>query len=510
MSPRSRVPVALLVPAIIGALIALLPIVYLFDVAFDRGIAAVVDELWRMRTLRLVVRSVGLTLAVTAAAVVIGTFTAWAVVLSGLRAGTFLLVVFSLSLAIPSYLSGFAWISWLPELSGFLGAFIVLSLVTYPFVMLPVAAAMRSIDPVQDEVARSLGRGPVSAFFGVTLGNVRGAITGGALLVALYTLSDFGAVAAMRYEVFTWVIYGAYRAGFNPARAAILSLVLVALALMLTWGETRARGASGPSRLGSGLARRPRHHLSPGFSALSIAVSVIVVALGVGVPVVSAISWLMRDSVSTLSTSRLVSSIVASFQIGIITSIATVLIALPVAIAAARYHNATTRWLERSTYVAHALPGIVIAISVVYIGIRTVPSLYQHLPLLVLAQVIVFLPLATASMRSAVELSTASVEEVARGLGANTLMTLARVTLPIAMPGILAAAAMTMLSSVKELPTTLLLRPTGVETLATSIWTYSSVSDYAAVGPYAISLIVLSAIPVAVLTATTSRVLRAS
>jgi iron(III) transport system permease protein len=369
---------------------------------------------------------------------------------------------------------------------------------------------MRSIDPVQDEVARSLGRGPVSAFFAVTLGNVRGALTGGALLVALYTLSDFGAVAAMRYEVFTWVIYGAYRAGFNPARAAILSLVLVALALLLTWGEMRARGATAPSRLGSGLARRQRHHLSPGFSALSIGVSVIVVALGVGVPVVSAVSWLMRDSERGLSTTRLVSSILSSFQIGVFTSLATVLIALPVAITAARYRTPTTRWLERSTYVAHALPGIVIAISVVYIGIRTVPSLYQHIPLLVLAQVIVFLPLATASMRSAVEQSTASVEEVARGLGANTFATLVRVTLPIAMPGILAAAAMTMLSSVKELPTTLLLRPTGVETLATSIWTFSAVSDYAAVGPYAIALIVLSAIPVAVLTATTSRVLRAS
>jgi iron(III) transport system permease protein len=500
----------LLVPAIIGALIALLPIVYLVDVALDRGLAVVVDELWRMRTLRLVGRSVGLTVAVTAAAVVIGTFTAWAVVLSGLRAGTFLLVLFSLSLAIPSYLSGFAWISWLPGLSGFPGAFIVLSLVTYPFVMLPVAAAMRAIDPVQDEVARSLGRGPVSAFFSVTIGNVRGAITGGALLVALYVLSDFGAVAAMRYEAFTWVIYGAYRAGFNPSRAAILSLLLVALALVLTWAELRARGASAPSRLGSGLARRSRHHLSPGFSALSMVVSAVVVALGVGVPVVSATTWVMRESERGLSSSRLMSSIVSSFQIGILTSLATVLIALPVAIAAARYRTATTRWLERSTYVAHALPGIVIAISIVYLGIRTVPSLYQQLPMLVFAQVIVFLPLASSSMRSAVEQSTASVEEVARGLGSGTWAMLVRVTLPIAMPGILAAAAMTMLSSVKELPTTLLLRPTGVETLATSIWTFSSVSDYAAVGPYALALIILSAIPVAVLTVTTSRVLRAS
>ena len=149
------------------------------------------------------------------------------------------------------------------------------------------------------------------------------------------------------------------------------------------------------------------------------------------------------------------------------------------------------------------LPGIVIAISIVYLGIRTLRPLYQEMPLLILAQVLIFLPLAVASMRTAIAMSTQSLEHVARSLGAGSMMTLLRVTIPLALPGIMAAGALSMLSSVKELPATLLLRPTGTETLATQIWKFSAVSDYASVGPFALAMILLAVVPVAVLTATT-------
>ena len=119
----------------------------------------------------------------------------------------------------------------------------MLTSVSYPFVYLPVAASLRRLDATHEEVARSLGRSPAQVAFGLTLRQVRPAATAGALLVALYVLADFGAVATMRFESFTWVIYGAYRAGFNPTRAAVLSLVLVALSLVLVYGESRARGA---------------------------------------------------------------------------------------------------------------------------------------------------------------------------------------------------------------------------------------------------------------------------
>jgi iron(III) transport system permease protein len=138
----------------------------------------------------------------------------------------------------------------------------------------------------------------------------------------------------------------------------------------------------------------------------------------------------------------------------------------------------------------------------VFVGIRVLKPIYQQLPLLIAAQVIIFIPLAVSSIRSSIEMSRSSVEDVARSLGSGNMATVFRVTIPLALPGILAAGAMTMLSSVKELPAALLLRPIGLETLATNIWKFSSVSDYSSVGPYALAMILLAVVPVAVLTAT--------
>ena len=502
MSSRTRAPFALVAPALVASVLSLVPVWYLFQTAFTSGFAAVVDELFQSRTLQLVLRSLLLMVTVTSASVVIGVFAAWVVARSPLRPRLLLIIAFSLSLAIPSYLAAFAWVSWIPGISGFLGAFIVLTFVCYPFVMLPVIASMDISDPMSEKVALSLGRTPFGVFRTVTLGQSRPAITGGALLVALYVLSDFGAVAAMRYEVFTWVIYGAYRAGFNPSRAAILSTVLLMAALVLTLIEARVRSTRDTFRLGSGVRRATNIQFGIPARIATITGAVLLVALGAGVPIWRAIYWTGFDSSNQVQWDVVISSIATSFGIGIVTSVVTALVALPIALLSARYRGRASQILEGSTYVAHALPGIVIAISIVYLGIRTLRPLYQEMPLLILAQVLIFLPLAVASMRSAIAMSTQSLEHVARSLGAGSMMTLLRVTIPLALPGIMAAGALSMLSSVKELPATLLLRPTGTETLATQIWKFSSVSDYASVGPFALAMILLAVVPVAVLTAT--------
>jgi iron(III) transport system permease protein len=155
--------------------------------------------------------------------------------------------------------------------------------------------------------------------------------------------------------------------------------------------------------------------------------------------------------------------------------------------------------VEASTFVTHSLPGVVVAISVVYLGIRLLRPLYQQWPMVVLAHVVLFVPVMVAAVKSSLEKSGRSVEEIAQSLGAGPVEAFFRVTMPLAAPGILAGAALTMLAAVKELPATLLLRPTGLETLSTEIWTHSSVSDYAAVGPYALVILLLAAVPTAVL-----------
>lgn len=496
---RRRPPLFVLAPAIAAAAVAVAPIWYLVDRALECGLDEVGRELWRRRTLDLVVRSITLAGVVTAASVVIGVIGAWLVVRSDLPGRRVVRVLLALPLAVPSYLAAFAWISWESDLAGFRGAALVLTLVSYPFVYLPAVAALAHLDPAQEEVARSLGRSRLDVALRLTLRQIRPAVTAGALLVALYVLSDFGAVAAMRYEVFTWVIYGAYRAGFNPSRAAILALVLVAVALVLVIGEARARGRAEAARLGSGTPRTPRPVPLGRATPLAWLFVVAVLAASIGFPVYRVLYWVTTFTSTAVDFGDVTSALGQTLWLALLASIAAIAAALPVGILAARHHSRVTSAIEGSTYVAHALPGIVIAISLVFIGVRLLRPVYQEVPLLLLGYVVLFLPLAVGSVRSSIEQSPARLEEVARSLGASQPAVVARVTAPLALPGIGAGVALVFLTTMKELPVTLILRPTGTETLATRLWQYTAVSDYANAGPYALALVIFAAIPSALL-----------
>lgn len=495
---RTRSSVPVLGFAFVAALISLVPLWYLGTQSLSQGVDAFLDELLQKRTLTLMWRSGVLAGSVTLASVIVGVFTAWVTTMSGIRGKTFFTIAFSLPLAIPSYLAAFAWVSWLPSITGFVGAFIVLTAACYPYVMLPVSAAMARLNPVHEDVARTMGRTSPQIFREIVLPQLRRPIASGALLVALYALSDFGAVAAMRHEVFTWVIYGAYRAGFNPTRAATLSLVLIAAAFALTFAESLVRGKdSGQAR---GSAARVRQHRRSLRSRVVIAsLSLAILTPAIGVPVVMIISWLNRTNTRGIDWSSVWTTTGQSFFNGSATAIVTLLLSLPVAWCAVRMRGRIASLPERLTYITHALPGIVVAISVVYVGIRVVRPWYQEIPLLIFGQVIIFLPVMVASLRAALEKTPVSLEEVAHSLGTNNWQTLLRVTLPIALPGIMAGSALTMLAAVKELPVTLLLRPTGMNTLSTRIWDYSSISDYATVAPYALAMLMLAALPTALL-----------
>lgn len=496
---RSRPPWFVLIPSTAAALVAVAPIWYLVDRAIERGWGEVADELWRDSTRDLIVRSVGLAVAVTASSVAVGVTAAWLVVRSDLAARRVLGVVFALPLAIPSYLAAFAWVSWRPGLAGFGGATLVLTSVSYPFVYLPAAAALRQLDPAQEEVARSLGRRRLDVATRLTLRQIRPAVSAGALLVALYVLSDFGAVAAMRYEVFTWVIYGAYRAGFNPSRAAILASVLVMVAMVLVVLEAKARGRAAQSRLGAGAARAGTSVSLGRGSVLAWTFVIAVIGVAIVFPVVRVLQWVATFESTDVVWSDVGRALTSTVSLAVVAGLTTVLIALPVGILAARHRSRTSAAIEGATYVTHALPGIVVAISLVFIGVRLLRPIYQETPLLLLGYVVLFLPLAVGSVRASIEQSSVRVEEIARSLGCRPMSVVWRVTVPLAAPGLAASGALVMLSTMKELPVTLILRPTETNTLATELWRFTSVSDYANAGPYALALVVFAAIPTALL-----------
>ena len=497
-----RPPAVLLIAATAVVAATLLPLIYLSERAFQRGASFVVSELGRPHTVTLVGRSVLLVVVVTAACVVLGV--GFAVLLSrtDLAYRRLLTIGLTLPLAMPSYLLAFLWVSLFPSISGFWGATLVLTLVSYPFVLFTTLAALTRVDPAQEEVARSLGLSSIVVLFRVTLRQARAAIAAGALLVALYVLSDFGAVAAMRYEAFTWVIYGAYRSGFNPSRAAVLSLVLMVFAVGLVLAERWARGLAA-ARVGSGTPRPPARARLGRWQPVAALPALVVISAGVIVPSIVLAGWLI-DAGLRWDAARWLSALGSTVWLSAVAAVVCTAAALPLGVLAARYRTGTTRALESASYVAHGLPSIVVAISMVAVGVLLLRPIYQQEPLLMLAYVVVFVPLAVGSIRAAIETVPPRLDEVARSLGRSPLRAFLSVTARSAAPGIASAAALVLLTCMKELPVTLLLRPTGTDTLATRLWNHSSVSDYAAAAPYAAALLVFAAVPTALLGAWSS------
>ena len=491
----TRPPLALVLPGLLAALTSIAPLAYLFDIASDRGLDFVWDEIWQQRTIELVARSLFLAASVSVVAVFISVPAAWLVTRGDIPFRSGWRVLLALPLAIPSYLAAFAWISWRPSMAGFTGAFVVLTLVTYPYVFLPVCAALSRLNPAIEEIAVIHGRGRSLQLILLAARQVRGSIATGALLVALYVLSDFGAVATMRYDAFTWVIYSSYRSGFNPSRAAILAIVLVLIALALLFGEKILRGQNESLLSARSVDANPRHRVSIKPVAIAFLSTIIVFALAF--PIWRVVTWVYRygseDSMADIATALWHSVFFSGLA-----ALAAIQLALPIGILAGRYPSRSTTLLEQSTYVTHALPGIVIAISMVFLGVRLLEPIYLRTPLLVIAYVALFLPVAVGSIRSAAEQIPDSLDEVSRSLGLSQWGIVRRVTLPLLAPGLLSAGALVVLAGMKELPATMLLRPTGSETLATRLWTYTSVSDYAGAGPYALAIIVFVSIPTAI------------
>jgi iron(III) transport system permease protein len=362
-------------------------------------------------------------------------------------------------------------------------------------VLLPVAAALRRMDPAGEEVARSLGLTAWQAFRRATLPQLRPALAAGGLLVVLYALSDFGAVSIMRFDAFTRVIYGSYRSSFDRTPAAVLGLLLVAVTLVIVWFESRTRRGASYSPVGRGGPRVAAPTRLGRARAAASLVPAVVAGAALGVPAAALVYWNVVGAQGGFPAGRLASAAGTTLAFAALGALVTTVLAVPVGVLAARRGGRLPQLLERATWAGHALPGIVVAFSLVFLSVRYAFPLYQRTPVLVLAYAVLFLPLAVGAVHASAAQSPPVLEEVARSSGARPLAVLRRVTLPLAAPGIGAGAVLVMLTAMKELPATLLLQPLGSATLATELWTETGVAAYSAAAPYAALLVLLSSVP---------------
>ena len=514
----------MLIPALIVGAALVLPPLYLAVRTLGGG-----QELWellfRPRVASILGRTILLVVSVSAASFAVALPLAWLTVRTDLPWRQAWAVISSLPLVIPSYVAGFVvvvalgprgmlqgalegpfGIERLPSIYGFTGAFLTLTLLSYPYVLLTIRAAMQRMDPAFEESARGLGLGPVATFLRVGIPLLRPAIGAGVLLVGLYTLSDFGAVSLLRYETFTWAIFTQYDSALDRTLGAGLSLALMVLALGWVGLEFISRGRNRYYSSSAGATRPPTVVSLGQWRWPSLGFCAAISLLSLGLPVGILVYWVVRGVAAGEPLDPVWEAARNSVYISALAALVATSAALPVALLSVRHPAGSSAWgvlsglLERLGYVSFALPGIAIALALVFFGANYAGFLYQTIGLLLLAYMALFLSPALGAVRAMLMQINPRMEDAARSLGSTPLGAFTSVTFPAARPGIMAGAALVFLLTMKELPATLLLSPTGFNTLATSVWAFTSEAFFARAAMPSLLLIVLSGVPLALMT----------
>jgi iron(III) transport system permease protein len=498
------------------ALFVAIPLAYIFLRAAGAE-AAAWQRLLQTRIWELLGNTLRLAAAVTAGASLLGVTLAWLTERTDLPGRKALRWLLALPLAIPAYIGAITYLALLrprggiipqalgevlgrpaatPSPLGFGGAAFVLILFTYPYVYLLSGAALRSLHASLEEAARTLGRTPWQTFRQVTLPSIAPGVMAGALLVALDILAEYGTVALLRYETFSSAIFVQLAGRYDRSAAAVLSSVLVGLALVLLWAEARVKGRGRYTQMESGW-RPARRHALGGWRGPALLLVSAVITLSLGAPLGLLTGWSVQalrdqqtlEAVLRSGSQGLGSYVWNSLWTALLAAGLAVALSLPVALYAARSPGRWSRWMAQVCQVGYAIPGVVIALSLVLLVNRLLPFLYATPLVVVLAYVLRHMPQASRSSEAALGQLAPSFEEAARSLGRSPLGALTQVTLPLILPGLLAGGALVFLTSLKELPATLLLRPAGFDTLAVRVWVWAADGFYIQAAPAALILV---------------------
>jgi iron(III) transport system permease protein len=509
---RARAPLILILPALAAATLVSIPLVYIFVRALGGGGRNYLDALVAYDGGGLLARTLLLVAGVAVLSLAIAIPMAWLVTRTDLPRRRLWALLGALPLIFPSYIAAFTLVAVLgprgylqqalatfgigalPEIAyGYSGALLALALFTYPYLYLLLIASFRESDPELEEASRVLGYGAWATFFRVLIPHARPALYGGTLLIILYTLSDFGAVSIVRYNTYTLAIYNAYRGLFDRSVAAALATALIVLTLTFIAAEVallrKVRSASPRPR--RALRQLP---LGPWKLPSQLFLSAVAL-LTVAVPIGTILRWGWRAILHQRGTGPVLIPAVSSIGVAAIAAVVAAALAIAPAVWSGRFRSRTAVVVEKLAAAGFALPGLVVALALVVFTLRFLPGIYQSLALLIAAYVVRFLPEAIAATRAAIASIPAELEEAARLLGRGPLGTMISVTIPLMRRGILAGASLVFLTTMKELPATLILRPIGFETLATRIWTTASEGFYSETAAPALLLVLGSALP---------------
>ncbi|MCY3834257.1 MAG: iron ABC transporter permease [Chloroflexi bacterium] len=495
--------------------VVMIPVVYLAFGAINAGQEGI-DYLLRARTLRIIGNSLSLMATATVCATLIAIPFAWLTSRSDLPGRRAWLVLGLAAMVIPSYLTAVTFaeafgpkgilqsllapfgVDRLPGIKGFFGASLTLTAVTFPYIVLPVRAALLHCDRSLEEAGQSLGMNRWRVFRHIILPQLRPALSAGMLMTALYCLSDFGAVAVMQFNAFTRAIF-IQTESYRMDKASVLALLLVGMTLILLFTQSRLQLRGRHYRIGTGAARHLEVLPLGRFKIPALVFCAVVVFIAVVIPVLVLLSWTAGHTITDPVKAPLSLLMRNTVGVSAVSALAVTLAAFPLALLASRDASRFSRWLAHLAYAGNVLPGIVIALALVLFATQNMLSIYQTLPLLIIGYAIRYLPFSIGATESAFAQINPRFEEAARSLGLSPWAALARITLPLARGGILAGLALVFLNVMKELPATLILRPIGFRTFATRIWSAYDEAFLSSIAPPGLTLILVSAFSLAII-----------
>lgn len=479
-------------------LIISLPLIYLFIRASEKSSSDLLALISRQKTLEVLGTTLLLLLIVVLVNVFLGTAIAAGLHYVNIPFPRLLLVSTILPLAIPSYVFTYTWKALFPSLEGVLAAAFILSLSTMPYMILAVTISFQRIDSGLIEVARSLGLSKISVFNRVILPQVRRSISAGALLSGLYVLSDFGAVSLLNVETLTVSIQNLFKSSYDRSAAAVIGLLLFFAAAIFVSFESALKGKDFESRGAEGFQERIRRIKNPTLSIITLSVIGIYGVLAVLIPFYVLISRYLQNP-SAVAFSDLLTAALSTISVAGLGALLAFILSLPLALLITQGPSAFALISGKVILISHALPGVVVGLALVSFGSRLGP-LYQSVFLLAFAYAVLFLAKSVASTSNSLMSVTPALREVAATLGKSKSSIAWQVVFPIALPNLALGVLLVFLTAMKELPATLMLRPTGMDTLATEIWSFAAISRFNEAAPYALLLVGIAAIPTFILT----------
>ena len=500
--------------------------------------------------------SLELMLGVGVGTTAIGVSTAWVVTLCSFPGRRLFESLLLLPLAAPAYIlaytytnlldysgpiqtllrKGFGWQSaqdyWFPNVRSIGGAIVMLTLVLYPYVYLLARSAFLTQSSRLLEASQNLGCSPWQSFWRVALPLARPAVVAGLSLALMETLNDFGTVEFFSVPTFTT---GIYRTWFGMGERLAASQLAVLLLLFIFGLIALERVSRQQQRYyqNAGQGRSMSRYVLGSVRGIgAIVVCSVPIVLGFLLPVGMLLQLMGIDSNATAGDSRgdsdfptASSAIVStpndrfwefayhSFLLAALTAAIAILVSI--ILAYAQRLRPANRWVTQLATLGYAVPGAVIAVGVLVplgqfdnavdawsrstFGVSTGLLLSGTIAALVFAYLVRFLAVGFGAVESSLDRITPSLDDAAQSLGCGTVKTLQKIHLPLMRSGLVTGLILVFVDVMKELPTTLIVRPFNFDTLAIRVYNLASDERLAEAAAPALAIIGVGLLPVVLL-----------